>query len=227
MHDSRVLVIDAQTGKVKSQLRSHTDIVWSVAVTQTTDGRTLAVTGGGYRQPPGGGAMNQGTRDFAIRLWDLQKGKEIRRFHGHKEMVHGLVFRPQSTQFLSGCFDHTVCLWDWQTGKLLRTFKGHTNQVRALAVAPDGRSAVSGDDASQIRHWQLPAQAGDLGTALEKNDAIALEKAIGDMDAMGPELHAAFGPLVKAFTHGQAAMRPLGAPGPRDLRPLVARKCSP
>lgn len=207
MHDSRVLVIDAETGRVKTQLGTHFDIVWSVAVTKTTDGRTLALSGGGYRQLDNG--MSEGNRDYAIRLWDVQKGREIRRFHGHQQMVHALAFRPRSTQFLSGAFDNNVCLWDWQTGKLLRTFKGHTNQVRSLAIAPDGRSAVSGDDGCQIRYWQLPAVAGDLGTALEKNIVLALERAIGDMDTMGPDLHSAFGPLVRALTHGQPAMRPL------------------
>jgi hypothetical protein len=153
--NNRIWVYDVATGRKTATLLSHRDIVWSLAVTQAPDGRTLAISGGGSRVDFDGNVI-PGARDYAIRMWDLGSRREVRKFVGHRNDVLSLVFRPKSQQFLSASLDGAVRLWDGDTGELLRTFEGHVGGVRAVAVSPKGDFAVSGGNDCVIRRWELP-----------------------------------------------------------------------
>jgi WD40 repeat protein len=153
---NRIWVYDLATGRRSAPLLSHRDLVWSLAVTQTSDGRTIAISGGGSRPDLSRSGFILGAKDYAIRLWDLDARREVRKFVGHRYDVMSLVFRPKSQQFLSASLDGTVRLWDGETGKLLRTFEGHVGAAYAVAVSPDGDFAVSGGSDCTIRRWELP-----------------------------------------------------------------------
>jgi WD40 repeat protein len=154
--NNRVWVYDVATGRRTATLLGHRDIVWSLAVVQATDGRTLAISGGGSRNDPNGNGTIAGAKDYVIRMWNLGSRRELRKFAGHGNDVLCLVFRPKSQQFLSASLDGTVRLWDGDSGELLRTFEGHVGGVRAVAVSPNGDFAVSGGDDCVIRRWELP-----------------------------------------------------------------------
>jgi WD40 repeat protein len=126
--DYMVRLFDAATGQQLHSFESHQDIVWAVAVSRTKEGHLLGLSGGGSRQRVRGSGFVRGARDYAIRLWDIDSRKEIRRFVGHERDVMSLTFRPNGRHFLSAGMDQTVRLWDVASGKLLRTYSGHTDQ---------------------------------------------------------------------------------------------------
>jgi WD40 repeat protein len=64
-------------------------------------------------------------RDFAIRLWEVDAGKEVRRFTGHTGGVWIAAFSPDGSRILSCSHDSTVRLWDVKTGNELQQFTGH------------------------------------------------------------------------------------------------------
>ncbi|MBI1810960.1 MAG: WD40 repeat domain-containing protein [Nitrospirae bacterium] len=72
-----------------------------------------------------GGVMN-------IRLWDIEKDREIKTFSGHSGWVRSVAFSPDGKYALSGSDDNAPMLWDIASGKELRSFGGYTQQVGKL-----------------------------------------------------------------------------------------------
>src|SRR5262249_55830028 len=95
-----------------------------------------------------------------VRLWDLEQGKEVRRFEGHTGFVWHAVFSPDGRFVLFGGNDLTIRLWEVETGKEIRRFVGHARWVTSVAFSPDGRRALSGARDGTVRLW-------DVGTAKE------------------------------------------------------------
>jgi WD40 repeat protein len=91
--------------------------------------------------------------DCSLRLWDIETGKELRRFEGHGDAVSAVV-PVDSRRALSASRDRTLRLWDVEGGCELRRFEGHEGPVISL-VALDGRHAVSGSGDNTLRLWDL------------------------------------------------------------------------
>ena len=104
--------------------------------------------------PDGRCAVSGSTRDVP-RLWDLESGRCLRVFEGHRDNVRALAVTPDGRHILSGSMDKTLRLWDLTTGRCLRIFEGHTDTVWTLGVAPDGRWAASGGWDRALRLWDL------------------------------------------------------------------------
>jgi WD40 repeat protein len=116
--DKVVRLWDVAQGKEARRLEGHTDPVLSVAV--SPDGRRALSASGALdwaaRQPPNGDRTGEGP----WRLWDLQTGKEVRRFPGPSAWWAGCVaFSPNGKRALTGC-PGRVLLWDVESGRELR-----------------------------------------------------------------------------------------------------------
>jgi WD40 repeat protein len=59
-----------------------------------------------------------GGEDSTLRLWDLETGREVRRFAGHEGRVRAVAFSPDGRQAVSGTVlgDATLRVWDVETG---------------------------------------------------------------------------------------------------------------
>ena len=85
-----------------------------------------------------------GFGDGTILLWDIESRQEIRRLHGHSDVVRDVSFSPDGKTALSASHDGSVILWDVDTGDMLHKFSGHSGWVRTAAFSPDGSTAVTG-----------------------------------------------------------------------------------
>ncbi len=92
-----------------------------------------------------------GSEDRTARLWDVETGRELRRFEGHTGPVSAVAFAGSDT-ILTGSHDRSARLWDAKTGKEKQRFEGHTDLV--TSVAAHGVSFASGSFDKTIRLWK-------------------------------------------------------------------------
>jgi WD40 repeat protein len=156
--DKTVRLWDVATGKQLQRLEGHRDYVWSIAF--SPDGKRAA-SGGGNQQADG--KIIRGEADYAVRLWDLETGREWKRLQGHHGMVASVVFTRDGRRLVSASSpqfrdetDFSVRLWDLDSTKELKRFEGHRSSVQSLAVSPDGRHLLFGAADYNIRVWTLP-----------------------------------------------------------------------
>jgi len=105
---------------------------------------------------PDGRRVLAGSTDKIMRLWDLETGKELQRFAGHKDVVRNVAFLPDVRHVLSVSYDGTAKIWDAESGRPLYTFTKHRGGVKGVAIAPDGRSAFTVASDGLVLRWQLP-----------------------------------------------------------------------
>lgn len=144
-----VRIWEVATGKRLLKLRRHTGDVTSVAF--APDGKTLA----------------SGGSDTAVRLWDLQTGKELRQI-GHPNSrrstehyvaeqqieVACVAFSPDGKKLYSTVKDDRFLRsWDVATGQELRRYEGHAGGSLCMALSADGRTLLAGAGDSCIRLW--------------------------------------------------------------------------
>jgi WD40 repeat protein len=92
---------------------------------------------------------------YALRLYDLENRKWVRKFRGHSSPAGGAAFFPDGRRILSGGQDQTLRIWDVGSGQELRRLEGHQRPICCIALSPDGRLALSGDYDGEVRLWKL------------------------------------------------------------------------
>src|SRR5207253_247950 len=94
---SSLLLVDSATGKTTKTLGKHDKPIRALAL--TADGKTMA----------------SGGEDRVIKLWDVDKGEEIRSLQ-QGGVVYSLAFSPDGKRLLSSAGTEAV-LWDVKAGK--------------------------------------------------------------------------------------------------------------
>ncbi len=87
-------------------------------------------------------------------LWDLTKGKVVRKFAGHATPEPGFAVSPNGTHILSWANDKTLRLWEVDTGIELRQLKGHTDKAAGV-FAPDGTQILTFSPDKTLRLWDV------------------------------------------------------------------------
>jgi WD40 repeat protein len=156
-YDGKIRVWETVTGKLLHEVEA-TGLFSRASF--APDDYTLAVT-------PDGKSIAAGVGPDVC-FWDLQSGREIRRFHGPGKGILKLTFSADGMSFYSGGADNKLYHWDIASGELVQCwdyFEGNRPRIYASgfpdrtaelkAVTPDGKTAVW-----FVRHW------ADHGTAV-------------------------------------------------------------
>ncbi|MBY0524205.1 MAG: WD40 repeat domain-containing protein [Gemmataceae bacterium] len=147
--DGQSIVYGSQAGVVVRSLKDDTEqslptqLDHVCALAFSPDRTHLAIAGGS----PG--------ESGAVEVYSWPARKRIARLEGHDDVVHGIVWLPESKQIFSASADRTVRFWNVAAGKCLETLGGHSGPVLALAVSPDGKWLCSGSGDQTIRVWSV------------------------------------------------------------------------
>jgi len=104
---------------------------------------------------PDGKYIVSGGKDSKIRVWDINKVKNVRVLSGHTSGVFSAAFARKGKIIISGSADKTVKIWDIETRQCLKTLKGHSDQVNSVSVSPDDKYAASGSYDNAVKIWDI------------------------------------------------------------------------
>jgi RNA polymerase sigma factor (sigma-70 family) len=143
-------LIDFETGKTirnfsnenpESSLGPGWTTVLGIAL--SSDGKLMA----------SGGFVNEKGNYFA-RLWEVQTGKELRRFmHGKSSYgIPSLAFSPDDKTLATRAHDGRMRLFDVETGKEHKTFPpdGGGRRLGTVAFSPDGKTVAAAGDSIRL-----------------------------------------------------------------------------
>jgi WD40 repeat protein len=104
--------------------------------------------------------------DNAVKLWEVETGRELRALSGHSSGgvaitgVTALAFSPDSQLLAAGSADGSVSVWDVQTGNEIHFISGASGSLGSIAgtsrieFSPNGRMLAS-QQASSIQMWDV------------------------------------------------------------------------
>jgi WD40 repeat protein/CHAT domain-containing protein/tetratricopeptide (TPR) repeat protein len=142
-HNGGVTLWDVATRKAGTTFETK-NAVFAVAL--SSDGKTLATTGGSLfaLDKPG-----------KVLLWNVEGKKERAEITGHSAVCWRLAFTRDGKRLLTASFDKTARVWDAATGKEQFVLAGHAEPVMAVAVAADGKTAATGSYDKTVRLFDL------------------------------------------------------------------------
>jgi WD40 repeat protein/serine/threonine protein kinase len=111
-----------------------------------------ALSGDGHRVVTGG-------TDGAVRLWDVESGRELNYLRGHSGEVYGVALAPDGRAAVSGGLDGTARLWDLETGHERHLPQAGGDRVWSVAFSPDGGHVAAGDRDGFVRLWDVSGKA--------------------------------------------------------------------
>jgi WD40 repeat protein/DNA-binding SARP family transcriptional activator len=166
---------DADSGKEIRRFRGDVNAICPGCVAFSPEGKRALVAAEDVFEDSGATSLT---------LWDVETGREIRRFEGHVTYVRAVAFSPDGRTALAGSQSlpsnelGDLILWDLETGQQTRRFD-LTHDVANIAMSADGSRA-------------LTASVTDFVAILWD---VATGQAIRRFEGHnGPVLHVAFGP---------------------------------
>jgi WD40 repeat protein len=136
-----VTIFDAENGKELQRLQPRGQRGNIQCMGFSRDGRWFAV----------------GDIGRMLRVWDVQRGKELHTLFGHSGRVNSVSFTPDGKRLASGSADGTVRIWDTQRGESVLVLKGHTGEVLGVRFTSDGKRLVSVCSDGVARIWEATA----------------------------------------------------------------------
>jgi WD40 repeat protein len=80
--------------------------------------------------------------DKTARVWDVETGRELCRFAGHKEGASAVALSPDGALAASGDMKRATVLWDAKTGREIHRTADNQNTVFWLRFTADGKRLV-------------------------------------------------------------------------------------
>jgi WD40 repeat protein len=166
-----VKLFNSQTGELIADLGTFADEVFDVEFTR--DGARLAACGA----------------DRTIRIYDVDKRREIRRIEAHADWVMAVAWSPDGSLLASAGRDKAAKLIDAANGNVLVTYPGHDEQVFDVVFSADGKQVFSAGRGRELHRWTTD------GKSTSKSDVRKKET--------GPIFGRTRGEILRLMLHGK------------------------
>jgi len=114
-----------------------------------------------------------GHKNGKIQHLEIDTGKVLGIYEGHRDAVVSLTFTPDGRSFASGSRDKEIRLWAVAvTNHSRQVCVEHKGVVTGLAISGDGKTMVSGCSANTIKFWDLRNLERSLGARSWHRSAI-------------------------------------------------------
>jgi WD40 repeat protein len=145
VHDKAARVWNLETGKQVGEFNGHA-LRGAHTVTRAQflpDGKKTLSTGG----------------DGHMRLWDAERGAELRPFQANNDVLEGLAVSPDGKRAVTCGRDRAIRVWNVETGKELRRITD-AYFTTDLAISPDGTLLAAFAPgvnfiSPELRFWEL------------------------------------------------------------------------
>ncbi|ETN98684.1 hypothetical protein RFI_38808 [Reticulomyxa filosa] len=135
----------------------------------------------------GGRYLCSGSYDKTIRIWDIEKTKQLIEFKGHDNTVISVKYGPNksgnsgtSNTILSGSWDKSVRLWDIRSSRQIQVFNGHNSHLNVVEYSPfvlDNMEVheisnviCSGSWDNTLRFWDIRSSKKESHVMKENNN---------------------------------------------------------
>jgi WD40 repeat protein len=113
-----------------------------------------------------------------VPLWDITTGKNMARFPGTLNGLHGVAFSPDGKLLACADANHAIHLWDPITGQPVRLVDAPVQGVTSVVISSDGRTAASFTRwGKSVCLWETAT--GKQSRALKDQDFYAIAMAPG------------------------------------------------
>jgi WD40 repeat protein len=104
---------------------------------------------------PDGMLAATGSYDKTIKLWEVERGREIRSYLGNKGAVEVLAFSPDGKLLASVDESYNLSLWEVETSKKIRSLEVPEDDIISVAFSPDGIFVVTGTENNHAIAWDI------------------------------------------------------------------------
>jgi len=117
--------------------------------------------------------MARGTINGTVRVWMVQKGKELLSMAAHAGPVTSLTWSPDGYRMASASEDGKVNVYGTRVGELLLsvTPPSHPSKLWGVAWSPRANSLATGSDDQTARVWNVET-GGELLTLRGHSGAV-------------------------------------------------------
>jgi WD40 repeat protein/DNA-binding SARP family transcriptional activator len=145
--DGGLILWDLIDAAQAQQIAGHGDMIYDLAF--TPDGR-LALSSSGSSAP------SVPVIDSSIRLWDLEKGEQIKFQSIPANVIFQVTLSADGRTALLATDQPTITIWDVISWREVGHLEGHHTAVTSIEFTPDGQRALSlGVDGTLIQ-WDVP-----------------------------------------------------------------------
>ena len=89
--------------------------------------------------------------DNVIKVWDYEKGEQVRSFGNHGKQITRLVFKGKTSEIATCSGDQTVRIWNIDNGGGGMTFGGSKDFRYAVGISADGKIVAAGGEEGVVR----------------------------------------------------------------------------